>query len=727
MTVNSVGSTNSSPIFSVNDFVEKGREAGRNGKVIWSENESGEVKLAVGREKFRDRVVSFLKYLPILRNTIAVKRAIENLRNFDFCHQKAKSYYATALSNKYDNDVTTVAIFSQIKKIKDLSLNQRTINKINKTAEIYYGQGAARNYSRRVTVHLWPYEGIDKGGHASTTVTNSEKNKTEHVSWWSLKGDEYEKEENNEDIAIMARNFDNVINTVNSWKPNINTENTWKSDLYSNFKDQFARSLKSYEVDKNAEIGSADKKMEAGEKARKIIANRTKQGNWNITRPAPKTKEETKALEAEIKNLYDMAEENPANATSLKRQAHDFQLLLDSQYRPRATQIKGQQSGKYGVPAQPINFPMVGKTTYIGTGGSKQSKFVMFGLNEKDILSNVRHVKDNAEAYAELRDAQLIWNKATPEKRSKWQESYNDLNKEIEESKQNIIDQNDLILKIDVAEYENKKGHLEKRVEKLQAEFDILQNKEVNTKDKKEKEKALGEAKKALALHTAPYDELAKAKKDFYDATEKLNKVEKKLPIIAQAKADKTGPEIGYRFASNENNCASMAISAICAGGAENYVALPKMTTFGMAMKKPDEQFANYVKSVQKEMDKLNDKADFVLEKLGRNAPIAENIIASAQEIEEFKNQTSSEWKILNDVEKAAWKPVVENILSNLPAATDDMKTLTAKAKNLVMATEEFYKNKNSSFREKGVETFLHKAFNLHQLHMAALSNPYKN
>ena len=78
----------------------------------------------------------------------------------------------------------------------------------------------------------------------------------------------------------------------------------------------------------------------------------------------------------------------------------------------------------------------------------------------------------------------------------------------------------------------------------------------------------------------------------------------------AQARADAAGPEIGYRFASDTNNCASMAIRVLLAGGAADYVEPPKMTTWGMSMVKPDEQFANYAIAVQKEMDRLNVMSD---------------------------------------------------------------------------------------------------------------------
>lgn len=246
--------------------------------------------------------------------------------------------------------------------------------------------------------------------------------------------------------------------------------------------------------------------------------------------------------------------------------------LNAKKYAPRPTQIRNAETGKWEVPAQKINFPMVGKNLVDG-----EEKHIRFGLDKQAILADARNVKENAAAYLALANIKA---RALDEGRA---EEYAELSAEI------------VAVKAELAGTIAPKG--------------------------KETEESLQRARTNLEGRGNP-ELLAKvnSKLRHIELTAKLEELEDDLedcaPVTqeeldaAQARADAAGPEIGYRFASDTNNCASMAIRVLLAGGAADYVEPPKMTTMGMSMIKPDEQFANYAFAVQKEMDRLNVMSD---------------------------------------------------------------------------------------------------------------------
>ena len=241
-------------------------------------------------------------------------------------------------------------------------------------------------------------------------------------------------------------------------------------------------------------------------------------------------------------------------------------------YAPRPTQIRNAETGKWEVPAQKINFPMVGKNIVDG-----EEKITRFGLDKQAILADARYVKENAAAYLALANLKA---RMADESRA---EQYADLSCDIVEMKAELA-----------TTIAPKKNETEDGLLRARASLEKRGNAEI-----------LAQVNSKLR-HIDLQDKISDADDDLKDCApvtqEELN--------AAQARADAAGPEIGYRFASDTNNCASMALRVLISGGAADYVELPKMTTMGMSMVKPDEQFANYAFAVQKEMDRLNVMSD---------------------------------------------------------------------------------------------------------------------
>lgn len=69
-------------------------------------------------------------------------------------------------------------------------------------------------------------------------------------------------------------------------------------------------------------------------------------------------------------------------------------LMAKAQYYPRAEQ-KRTRDGGWGVSARKVYLPMMGRNKEVAASG-KTAKFVLFGLNEKAILHEARHVKQEA-------------------------------------------------------------------------------------------------------------------------------------------------------------------------------------------------------------------------------------------------------------------------------------------------------------------------------------------
>lgn len=240
---------------------------------------------------------------------------------------------------------------------------------------------------------------------------------------------------------------------------------------------------------------------------------------------------------------------------------------IESGSAPRPTQLQ-DDDGNWYVPAQKINLPVKGVTNVHG-----ETKNVRFGLNKDKANKAAQDVKENAEAYKSLTNI-----------------------------KARAVD-------VDRAE----------KYAELTSEIDSVKTQLADTITPKGKETVDGLLRAKTNLEGRGNDALlaqVNSKLRHIELTNKLKNLEGKrkdyTPVTqeeldaAQARADASGPEIGYRFASKTNNCASMAMLMLEAGGAFDYVAPPKMTTFGMEMYTPDAKFAKYVKDVQKEMDRLN-------------------------------------------------------------------------------------------------------------------------
>ena len=455
MTVSSTAPRNFTPGFTLDDFVAKSNEAGKSGRVVLSQTDSGETQLGVAKKTFHDRVVSFFKNFPILKGTDAVKKYIKNI---EASNKLAHALLASAIARKYGADAATVALDSSI--LKNIPLNQRTIKQIKKVAESYYGLGAARNDSRNVAINLWPYESMQKGGHASITIDNKDTKQKEHVSWWS--DNSFAKEASEKMIFKIATIIDKI--TGDAYK------------LEGKVADKFAKSLASYEVDKDYEIGTGDEKVIQGEEARKEIRNRQSAGTWTLSNNS------LSEARAELAKLRALEKANPENAIAIQKNIYDLELLIKSSIAPRPTQIKDRETGKWGAIAQKIYFPMVGKSTANGQGKNPQSKFVMFGLSEKSILTNARDVKANAEAYMELQQARANLN--DPAKVNEWIKSFYEKKQEIADLKFSISEKNNEIQKENTPEFEKKRGILESQIKNFQGQLETLEKKYPNDKIK---------------------------------------------------------------------------------------------------------------------------------------------------------------------------------------------------------------------------------------------------
>ncbi|WCH23626.1 type III secretion system effector BopA family protein [Aeromonas salmonicida] len=69
-------------------------------------------------------------------------------------------------------------------------------------------------------------------------------------------------------------------------------------------------------------------------------------------------------------------------------------LIAEAKYRPRTEQKRTTQ-GSWGTSARKVYLPMIGHNKDVAAS-DRNAKFVLFGLNEKAILRDARHVKDEA-------------------------------------------------------------------------------------------------------------------------------------------------------------------------------------------------------------------------------------------------------------------------------------------------------------------------------------------
>lgn len=372
--------------------------------------------------------------------------------------------------------------------------------------------------------------------------------------------------------------------------------------------------------------------------------------------------------------------------------AVDLMLLLDSKYSPRAIQTQNAE-GNWGVVAQKIYFPMAGKTMLADNAGQQKSAFLMFGLCEKSIFTEARYVAANAESYAKI--AHILDYQKDPEAQKTRIKLQVDTLKYISDTEKNIK-----LLEDELIE----------RKESLRKLEEVDEAGEPATEERKQ------EIKSSIAEIEIEIDEQKSnvvQNKEFLEKIAEKNSPEYTQKLISQTEKN-VGKEIGYTFASDDSNCASMAIRILRAGGAENFVKFSAMSAFGISMIKPDEHFSNYAANVQGEIDKWNQRAGAVFAKLERQAPLPENTI-----------QIPPEWKNVGSNDGTLWPPVMETVSKNLPAASDDMSTLTQKIKNLVAAAEELLSqpaaSKLSTENEKGME-ILQIAFNMHKASITALT-----
>ncbi len=722
---------------SVDDFLLKGKAAGNSGRVILCDKNPGHPELISAKYNLKDYVLSFLKHLPLLKNLNVVQNYIDNL---NLKNRNALTQFINALSNRYGFQPSRIALESIFSKPKITPLNNRTIRQLNEIASSYFGIGDAKSYSRTVTVNLWPYENMDKCGHASITITNNDTNESEHVSWWPS---------NDEGLEITATK-DTLRVKIAKFLDKISSD---KFDLASNFKEQLGGSNKSLSKDHRAEMSAGTrKKLDSGLAARKILEKQIINGQWPIEKHIHLIEKGPAFIKSEIKNLEFLVEKekNRLRHDSLGEIQHSgkrsdlikdlrrniwlHNTLLTSLYIPRAIQSK-DQSGKFGVVAQSIHLPMAGKNMITDPLGATKSRFAMFGLNESSITSEARHVKSNADAHLKLREAQAEF--SDPQKTKERQISFDNLTQEIADLKVEILEKTNEISEFKSHDFNSKIKNLKEQ--RNQRETIITRLKSLK------KEPAVATNKKHLdginkeinslysGLNKLNIEKL-RLEKDLAEAENELAKIKErdteKYFEKAKESAIKSGDEIGYTFASDTNNCASMAVRILLSGGAENFVDLPKMTTLGISMIKPDEQFSNYVKAIQTEIDHLNSKADYILSTLEEYAPIPESASINPEEMKSFSNGSAKEWANLSDAEKTLWKPVIDIISVSLPKKDDDMKSMTTKTKKLVATSHEIArkiqeKPTNSSV-EREMAIFLHKAFNMHKQQISALTTPAK-
>lgn len=457
---------------SLSNFTRAAIQAGSTGRVVAKQTEDGDVVAAAEKRTFKQSVLSFLSHIPLFKNMSSVREFILDEQT---TNEQVVSLLASALAEAYDSMPAGIAIemFG-----KGREINEHTLREIMKNAEAYYGTGDATDNDDRFTVNLWPMKTIASAGHVSITLQGEHE---EHVSWWSDKTHDKAQGQlsKRERIASSLGYADNFV-------------------------DRQARSLDSYEMDTDYELGTAADKLNAGAK-------------------------------------------------------------------PRATQVQ-DENGNWYVPAQRINLPVKGLTTRAG-----EEKFVRFGLDRDDVARESQYVKENAAAYRALADIKAR--------------------------------------ALDGARAE-KSAELEVEIGAVKAELaGTIAPKGKETEDSLQRARANLEGRGnhdllAQVNSKLRHIELAEKLEDLEDDLEDCAPVTQEEIDAAQARADAAGPEIGYRFASDTNNCASMAIRVLLAGGAADYVEPPKMTTWGMSMVTPDEQFANYAIAVQKEMDRLNFLSD---------------------------------------------------------------------------------------------------------------------
>lgn len=105
-----------------------------------------------------------------------------------------------------------------------------------------------------------------------------------------------------------------------------------------------------------------------------------------------------KLSEISTRTLERLNEAEQARQEIAKRRKKpvDAELNKKATFLPKAAQKKYKE-GEWGISAQKVYLPMIGKNKDLSSEEKKNSKFVMFGLDEKSILKDARLVKDEAK------------------------------------------------------------------------------------------------------------------------------------------------------------------------------------------------------------------------------------------------------------------------------------------------------------------------------------------
>lgn len=554
---------------SLDHFRHAGVEAGNVGRLVIKKETDKVDTLQVEAQKysFKELVLQFLSHVPLFKNMEQVRSFI---RSENTSTEQVVDLLRKALEATYESMPTSVAINTFG---KGKPLNEAALKEIIANAEKYYGIGQATKNENRVTINLWPYESAARPGHASITIKNN-SDQDQHVSWWP-KNKYKASEKNNDTLARVAQGIDNIF-------PNAN--------LAGKLQNKVASSLASYPTDMNYEISDSGEELLT--KAANAWDEFHRSELFDTVSLLSTTDSDDDQGRDEWINVKDAATE--LDTKSLDVRARPTQI--------RFTNDNGDQ--EWGVVAQRINLPMSGQTTVDG-----QTKTIKFGLDSVKISAEAERVLENAEAHLELAKAERKLKKhgLTDDERVDIMNEIRDL-EEAQEEIQKMIDlEKNLSGK---SPPQNFKTAIEKQGNILSETKNALTlAKDAGEIKKLERKIKTLESNIALASKKEAQEAIAKI---IESPTEKLINDEKLITKLreAQEAAEKVGPAIGYRFASDTNNCASMVINILKAGGAEDFVPLPKMTTLGMSIVKPDKQFANYILSLQKEMDRLNTLSD---------------------------------------------------------------------------------------------------------------------
>jgi virulence protein IcsB len=111
-----------------------------------------------------------------------------------------------------------------------------------------------------------------------------------------------------------------------------------------------------------------------------------------------KSYQQDKYLEISERTEARLKEAELAHQEIAERRLEPISMELNKQaaFFPRAAQKKGQD-GNWGISAQKIYFPMIGKNKDLSAEGNQGNKFILFGLDEKAMLNDAQLLKREAK------------------------------------------------------------------------------------------------------------------------------------------------------------------------------------------------------------------------------------------------------------------------------------------------------------------------------------------